>query len=187
MPRQTQPRIPAEWFGGIDTTDFVRCRICGDHRRVISGRHLSKHGIDRQAYMQEYRLSPDKLCSKSFRINHSSRPDYCPHNKRECIAAMKAVYKQHGNVYAGFLQKHCPNPYLEVLWLKGGDRDVALRVLGFTPERMRLRMYWDDERAITNIRFLREKGVLLYPAYVLKLTLHCSPQFYAYFGLGPTH
>jgi hypothetical protein len=33
---------------GIEGVDSVRCRICGDHRRVISGRHLSKHDIDRQ-------------------------------------------------------------------------------------------------------------------------------------------
>jgi hypothetical protein len=54
---------------------------------------------------------------------------------------MKAFYNQHGNVYAGFLQKHYPNLYLEGLWLNGGDWDAAL---------------------------LREKGVPLYPAYVLK-------------------
>ena len=81
---------------------------------------------------------------------------------------MKAVYKQHGNVYAGFLQKHYPNLYLEGIWLNGGDWDAALRVLGFTPERMRLRTYWETERVITKIRFLREKGVPLYPKYVLK-------------------
>jgi hypothetical protein len=81
---------------------------------------------------------------------------------------MKAVYKQHGNVYAGFLQKQYPNLYVEGIWLNGGDWDVALRVLGFTPERMRLRTYWDDERVITKICFLREKGVPLYPKSVLK-------------------
>ena len=118
--------------------------------------------------MEEYALSPDELCSKTFRLNHSSRSDYCAHSKREWMAAMKAVYKQHGNVYAGFLQKHYPNLYLEGLWLNGGDWDAALRVLGFTPERMRLRTYWYDERVIIKIRILREKRVPLYPAYVLK-------------------
>jgi hypothetical protein len=54
-------------FGKHEGIDFVRCRICGDHRRVISGRHLSKHGIDRETYMAEYRLSPDELCAKEFR------------------------------------------------------------------------------------------------------------------------
>ena len=148
--------------------DFVRCLICGDHRRVISGRHLSKHGIDRETYIAEYALSPDQLCSKSFRINHSSRPDCCAHDRREWITVMKAVYKQHGNVYAGFLRKHYPNLYLEGLWLNGGEWDAALRVLGFTPERMRLRTYWDDERVVTKIRILRERGVPVYAAYVLK-------------------
>jgi len=30
-------------FAGLEGIDFVRCRICGDRRRVISLRHLSKH------------------------------------------------------------------------------------------------------------------------------------------------
>jgi hypothetical protein len=81
---------------------------------------------------------------------------------------MKAVYKQDGNVYAGFLQKQSPTLYVEELWLNGGDWDAALRVLGFTPERMRLRTYWETERVIIKLRFLRKKGVPLYPAYVLK-------------------
>jgi AcrR family transcriptional regulator len=33
---------------------------------------------------------------------------------------------------------------------------------------MRLRTYWGDEGVITKIRFLRKKGVPLYPKYVLK-------------------
>jgi hypothetical protein len=45
---------------------------------------------------------------------------------------------------------------------------AALRVLGFTPERMRLRTYWETERVVTQIRVLRQKSVPLYAAYVLK-------------------
>jgi hypothetical protein len=148
--------------------EFVRCLICSKQLRVISGRHLSTHGTDRETYIQEYQLSLDQLCSKSFRVNHSSRSDYCPHNNREWIAAMKAVYKQHGNVYAGFLQKHYRNLYDEAVWLNGGDWDAALRVLGFTPDRMRLRTYWQSERVVTKVRLLRDKGVPLYPKYVMK-------------------
>ena len=81
---------------------------------------------------------------------------------------MKAVYKRHGNVYAGFLQKHYRNLYDEGLWLNGGDWDAALCVLGFTPERMRLRTYWQSERVVSKLRLLRDKGVPLYPKYVLK-------------------
>jgi len=54
------------------------------------------------------------------------------------------------------------------LWLNRGDWDAALCVLGFTPERMRLRTYWEAERVVTRIRFLRQKDVPLYAAYVLK-------------------
>jgi hypothetical protein len=154
----------AQRITGIDGIDFVRCRICGKHLSVISGRHLSTHGTDRGTYMEEYRLSPDQLCSKTFRVNHSSRADY----RAQWIAAMRTVYKRHGNVYAGFLQKHYQNLYLEGLWLNGGDWDSALRVIGFRPERMRLRAHWETERVITKIGLLRERGIPLYPKYVLK-------------------
>jgi ROS/MUCR transcriptional regulator protein len=93
----------AQRVSGGDSTDFVRCRICGKHLRVISGRHLSAHGSDRETYIEEYGLSPDELCSKSFRINHSSRTDYRAHNKREWVIAIKKIHKQHGQVFAGYL------------------------------------------------------------------------------------
>ena len=162
--QQQRRKIPTLKADGVD---FISCRICGKHLCVISGRHLSTHGIDRETYMQEYRFSPDKLCSKSFRINHSSRSNYCALNKQEWIHAIKIVYQRHGQVYAGFLQRHYPQLYQQGIWLFG-DWDTALRVPGFTPERMRLRTYWDDERVIRQIQLLRQKGVPLHAAYVLK-------------------
>jgi hypothetical protein len=80
---------------------------------------------------------------------------------------MKTVHKKHGNCYAGFLQKHYPNLYIEGLWFCG-NWDAALLVMGFTPERMRLRTYWETQRVVSQICLLRKKGVPLYPAYVLK-------------------
>ena len=44
--------------------------------------------------MEEYRLSPDELIAKDFRIIQSSRRGYFPHNKRDWIAAIKQVYKR---------------------------------------------------------------------------------------------
>jgi hypothetical protein len=169
---------------GGEGIDFVGCLICGKHLSVISGRHLSTHGTDRETYMEEYRLSPDQLCSKTFRVNHSSRSDCRAHSRREWIAAMRTVYNRHGNVYAGVLQKYYQNLYLQGLWLNGGDWDAALRVIGFTPERMRLRAHWETERVITKIGLLRERGIPLCSKYVLKHTLHCSPQLDAYLGFG---
>jgi hypothetical protein len=160
------PRHAQRTTGG-EGTDFVACRICGKHLRVISGRHLSTHGTDRETYILEYRLSPDELCSKSFRINHSSRRDYCALNKQEWIAAIKIVYQRHGQVYAGFLQKHYPQLYQQGIWLFG-NWDAALRAARFTPENTRLRTYWDDERVVSRIQLLRRKSVPLYPAYVLR-------------------
>jgi hypothetical protein len=63
-------------FGSDDGIEFVSCRICGDHRRVISGRHLSKHDTDRETYMEEYHLTPDELIAKDFRRIQSSRRGY---------------------------------------------------------------------------------------------------------------
>jgi hypothetical protein len=51
---------------GIDGIDFVRCRICGDRYRVISEIHLSKHGIERETYIEKYALSRDELIAKAF-------------------------------------------------------------------------------------------------------------------------
>jgi hypothetical protein len=77
-----------------DGIDFVRCRICDDHRRVISGRHLSKHGTDREEYMDEYGLSPDKLIAKDFRRIQSSRRGYQPYGRRDWIAAIKKLHTE---------------------------------------------------------------------------------------------
>jgi hypothetical protein len=72
-----------QWLDGKESVAFVRCRICGDYRRVISGRHLSKHGTDRETYMDEYRLSPDELIAKEFRKRQSSRRGYHPHDLQD--------------------------------------------------------------------------------------------------------
>jgi hypothetical protein len=61
----TTPRYGSFKNNG-DGVDFVCCRMCGDHRRVISGRHLSKHDTDRETYMEEYHLTPDELIAKVF-------------------------------------------------------------------------------------------------------------------------
>jgi hypothetical protein len=147
--------------------DFVPCRVCGKHLSLISGKHLLTHGTDRETYILEYRLSLDQLCSKWFRLNHSSRRDYCPYNKREWIAALKKFYKQHGHTYAGDLQKRYPHLYQQGVWLFG-NWSTALHAAGFTAERMRLWAYWDDDRVIRQIQLLRQNSIPLYPAYVLR-------------------
>jgi hypothetical protein len=60
--------------------DFVRCRICGDHRRVLSGRHLSKHGTDREEYMEEYTTivaieAMDNIESRAVRVDSEYRAE----------------------------------------------------------------------------------------------------------------
>ena len=41
-------------FDSGDDIAVFRCRICGDDRRVINRRHLSKRDTDRDTYMEEY-------------------------------------------------------------------------------------------------------------------------------------
>jgi hypothetical protein len=115
---------------GDEGVDFVRCRICGDHRRVLSGRHLSKHDIDRETYMQEYDLSPDELIAKAFRIIQSSHPKYYPHTKKGWIAAMQKVYENHGKVFAKYLQYNYRNYTAKAFgFLVTGTRHCEQRVL----------------------------------------------------------
>jgi hypothetical protein len=170
--------------GAVDGVEFVRCRICGDHRRVISGRHLSKLGTDRGEYMQEYGLSPDELIAKDFRRIQSSRRGYQPYGKREWIAAIKKVYERDGNVFAKRLQNKYPHLYTQGVWLFG-NWDKALRAVGLDPEQTRLRSSWNREKSITAIRTLRKQNLPLYASYVAKNHSKVFDTALAVFGSWP--
>jgi hypothetical protein len=162
---QTAPLKPS--FDGDDGFAFVRCRICGDHRRVISRRHLSKHDTDRQTYMEEFDLSPDELTAKDFRIIQSSRRGYYPNGKSEWIAAIRKLYEKDGNVFAGYLQDKYAHLYEQGVWIFG-DWDKALRAAGFDPDKMRERGLWDEEKIIDTIRSMHQRHLPLYAAYVME-------------------
>src|SRR5215475_10460593 len=153
-------------FDSGDGMEFVCCLICGHHLRVISGRHLSKHGTDRETYMDEYRLTPDQLIAKAFRIIQSSRPGYYPNGKSEWIAAVKKVYKRDGKVFAGYLQDKYKHLYEQGIWIFG-DWDRALRAAGFDLERMRERGIWEDEKIVEQIRAMHKNRLPLYAKYVM--------------------
>src|SRR5215831_17433808 len=110
-PMQSHPRSRRRMIDGDEDVDFVRCRICGNHRRVISGRHLSKHNTDRETYMEEYHITSDELIAKDFRVLQSSRRGYSPHSKSEWIAATKTFHEKHGKVFAKYLQRRSPHLY----------------------------------------------------------------------------
>jgi len=153
-------------FKGGKGFTFVRCRICGDNRRVLSARHLSKHGTDREEYMEEYGLSPDELIAKDFRIIQSSRRGYQPYGKREWIAAIRKIRKNGGSIRAGDLQHKNQNLYQLAVWLFG-DYDKALSAAGFDPQQMRLRRFWDKEKIVRALRRMRGQNLPLYPKYVM--------------------
>ena len=93
--------------------------FCGDRHRVISGRHLSKHGTDREVYMEEYRLSPDELIAKDFRMMQSSRCGYHRYGKSDWIEAIKKIFKQGGSVFVGDLQDKHAYLYNQGVWKAG--------------------------------------------------------------------
>jgi hypothetical protein len=165
--QQSRGPRPSHNSNGGEGFDFVRCRICGDHRRVISGRHLSKHGTDREEYMEEYGLSPDELIAKVFRRIRSSRRGLYPYGKKDWIVAIKKVYKHDGNIFAGHLQAKHAYLYNQGVWIFG-DWDKALRAAGFDPERMRLRVPPYGEKIMTGIRTLRKQKMPLYASYAMK-------------------
>jgi hypothetical protein len=167
MPHVRQQKRRTRIYAGKEGIDFVRCRICGDHRRVISGRHLSKHGIDRETYMEEYCLRPDELIAKAFRVIQSSRRDYLPYGKSDWIEAIKKLYKRNGSVFARDLQDNHPQIYSQGVWLLG-DWDKALSAAGFNPESMRLRKLWDEDKLAKGIRRLRDQKLPLNAKYVMK-------------------
>jgi hypothetical protein len=154
-------------FDNGDGIEWVCCRICGDHRRVISGRHLSKHDIDRETYMEEYHLTPDELIAKDFRMIRSSRRGFYPHGRSDWIDAVKKIHKHGETVFAGDLQDKHPYLYNQGVWIFG-DWDKALRAAGFDPKRMRLRTFWDQDKIIKEIRGMRDQNLPLYPSYVMK-------------------
>jgi len=153
---------------GTEGFDFVTCRICGNRRRVISGRHLSKHDTDRLTYMDEYELSPDELIAKAFRVIQSGRAAYEPYGKRQWTTAIKNFYRQKGSVWATDLQQsQLHHLYSQGVWIFG-DWYSAVTAAGLDPEKLGLHTFWNKDRVIGEIQKLRRKRLPLYPVYVMK-------------------
>src|SRR5262245_49359360 len=151
---------------GNEGIDFVRCRICGDHRRVISGRHLSKHDTDRETYMEEYHLTPDQLIAKAFRIIQSSRPGYYPNGESEWIAAVKKVHERDGNVFAGYLQDNYKHLYEQGIWIFG-DWDKALHAAGFDRKKCESAAYGTKRKSLRQYRTMHNNHLPLYAKYAM--------------------
>ena len=164
---------------GTEGLDFVTCRICGDRRRVISGRHLSKHDSDGVTYMDEYELSPDELIAKAFRVIQSGRAAYEPYGKRQWITAIQKFYRQKGSVWATDLQ----HSKLQLLYSQGvwiyGDWYSAVAAAGLHPERLGLHTFWNKDRVSREIRELKRRHLPNYPIYVMRnhpgTILGCKP------------
>jgi hypothetical protein len=154
-------------FDRPEGVDFVRCLIWGEAHRVISGRHLSKHDMDRQSYMEKYGLSPDQLIARDFRQIQSSRRNYYPYSKDEWIAAFKKIYRRKGKITTKYLQRHHPGFYHQGVWLFG-NWDEALRAVDMEPETTRLRNFASEEEILAEIDQIRGEEIPLNPSYVLR-------------------
>jgi hypothetical protein len=165
--RKRFKRRPRRFGKDDDGIHSVRCRICRNRLRVISGRHLSKHDVDRQTYMDEYGLSPDELIAKDFRVIQSSRRDYFPHGRKDWIKAIKAAYKRDRNLTTKGLQLTCPDLYHQGVWIFG-SWNKALRAAGFEPERVRRQRRRDTETLFQEIRGLRARNLPLYANYAMR-------------------
>ena len=161
-------RLRARNLDSDDGVQFVRCRICGDHYRVISGQHLSTHDTDRETYMEEYCLSPDELSAKDFRMIISSRKGYHPYGKSDWIAAIKKLYKRDRDITQKYLRSKHPHLYVQGVWIFG-DWDMALRAARFDPELTRIRISADEERIVNEIRATRRANLPLNAHYDLRL------------------
>jgi hypothetical protein len=153
---------------GTEGVDFVSCRICGDRRRVISGRHLSKHDTDRKAYMEEYELSPDELVAKDFRVIQSGRDAYQPYSKSQWITAIRKFYRQNGTVWASDLQHSTlQHLYNQGVWFFG-DWYSAIAAAGLNPDKLGMHTFWDKDRVIVEIQKRKRNRLPLFPVYVMK-------------------
>ena len=159
------------WWGrinrGTDGLDFVRCRLCGERRRVISGMHLSKHDTDRASYLAEFKLSPDQLIAKAFRVLQSSRRGYKPNGKAEWATEIKNIHATQGVAGLQRLERNRPILYGQGVWLFG-KIDAGFRFVGLDPDEIRLSSRWEDAKLRREIRKLRNRRLPLYANYVMK-------------------
>jgi hypothetical protein len=117
--------------------------------------------------MEEYRLSPDELIAKDFRLIQSSHRGYFPHGKSDWISAIRKVYKRDRDITAKHLQEKFPHLYHQGGWIFG-DWNKALRAAGFNPDRTGIKRAWDEETIISRIRRMRERNLPLYASHVMK-------------------
>ena len=78
--------------------------------------------------MNEYKLSPDELVAKAFRIIQSCQPGFKPNSKAEWVDAIKRIYKKKGASGLWRLQKNHPHLYI--------------KQAGFSAVWTRLSIYW---------------------------------------------
>ncbi len=115
--------------------------------------------------MAEYRLSPDQLIAKDFRVLQSSRPGFHPHGKSDWITTIRKIYQTDGNISPKYLQANHRHIYNQARWLFG-DFDKGLQAARLNPAKIRVRDSWDTDRIVAAIRRLRQQKLPLYARYM---------------------
>jgi hypothetical protein len=129
--------------------------------------HLSKHDTDRASYLAEFKLSPDQLIAKAFRVLQSSRPGYKPNSKAEWASEIKNIHATQGVAGLQRLERNRPILYGQGIWLFG-KIDAGFRFVGLDPDEIRLSSRWEDAKLHREIRKLRNRRLPLYANYVMK-------------------
>jgi hypothetical protein len=160
--------VTPDWaLAGREGIDFVCCRICGERRRGLSGRHLFQARHRPAILYEEFGLSPDDLIAKDFRKIQSSRREYHPYSKGEWIRAVKEIYSRKGRVSTKYLQRKHAEIYYQGVWLFGGW-DEALRAAGFDPDTTRICTSWTRGKIISELRLMQDQGLSLNAHHAMK-------------------
>jgi hypothetical protein len=113
--------------------------------------------------MAEYRLTPDELIAKDFRLIKSSRRGYHPYGRSDWVTTIRTVYKKTGNVIAGFLQDEYPHVYVQGVWIYGnwdkalcaaGFKSLPLRQTFHLPGKALPRFFWFTVKSLCHLNQL---------------------------------
>lgn len=165
----------------------VRCQICCKEFSVIHAKHLMlKHGVAREEYMQQFGLSPDNLMCAQMRKKLARRADYKPFSKAEVTRRVRAIFKKHGNIGAGEVQKKYPQAYRQAVGIFGGWGNV-LSELGLESWIMVRERTRTKEQFLKDLReFYQARGHLRLSKELLSLHPSIHWEAIKFFGNWPS-
>lgn len=154
------PRTKTNVHGTVISDLFVVCELCGRELRIINSIHLAAHGTTREEYMEEFGLTSDQLVCKDRRRKIARRSDYWPMTQAEVHERLRALFRKHGNVGAGFVSKNARQVIAQATQMHGSWRK-AVAAAGLETWLMQREKEWTKDRVLQEIRKVyRERGSL---------------------------